>query len=99
MKGIIGARLVCQKGGKIMLRFKATYWDEFMGESGDEHTVWGVCEGPSFAEATKRIEDAFGRELLSVEVMADDDCEDEVFIIDSDTEDWVKEALAHVQHR
>lgn len=82
-----------------MLRFKATYWDEFMSESGDEHTVWGVCEGPSFAEATKRIEDAFGRELLSVEVMADDDCEDEVFIIDSDTEDWVKEALAHVQHR
>ena len=99
MKGIIGARLVCQKGGKIMLRFKATYWDEFMGESGDEHTVWGVCEGPSFAEATKRIENAFGRELLSVEVMADDDCEDEVFIIDSNTEDWVKEALAHVQHR
>lgn len=82
-----------------MLRFKATYWDEFMGESGDEHTVWGVCEGPSFAEATKRIEGAFGRELLSIEVMADDDCEDEVFIIDSDTEDWVKEALAHVQHR
>ena len=82
-----------------MLRFKATYWDEFIGESGDEHTVWGVCEGPSFAEATKRIEDAFGRELLSVEVMADDDYEDEVFIIDSDTEDWVKEALAHVQHR
>ncbi len=99
MKGIIGARLVCQKGGKIMLRFKATYWDEFMGENGDEHTVWGVCEGPSFAEATKRIEGAFGRELLSIEVMADDDCEDEVFIIDSDTEDWVKEALAHVQHR
>lgn len=82
-----------------MLRFKATYWDEFMGESGDEHTVWGVCEGPSFAEATKRIEGEFGNDLLSVEVMAGDDYEDEVFIIDSDTEDWVKEALAHVQHR
>lgn len=80
-----------------MLRFKATYWDEFMGEGGDEHTVWGVCEGPSFVEATKRIEDAFGKDLLSVEVMAEDDYEDEIFLIDSDNEGWLREALAHIQ--
>lgn len=80
-----------------MLKFRATYWDEFMGESGDEHTVWGVCEGPSFAEATKRIEDAFGKDLLSVEVMAQDDYEDEIFLIDSDSEKWVRAALSKIQ--
>lgn len=82
-----------------MLRFKATYWDEFMGESGDEHTVWGVCEGPSFFEATKRIEDAFGEVLLSVEVMAGDDYEDEIFLIDSDNEGWLRAALSNIQER
>lgn len=82
-----------------MLRFKVTYWDEFMGESGDEHTVWGVCEGPSFFEATKRIEDAFGEDLLSVEVMAGDDYEDEIFLIDSDNEGWLRAALSNIQER
>ena len=82
-----------------MLRFKATYWDEFMGESGDEHTVCGVCEGPSFFEATKRIEDAFGKDLLSVEVMAEDDYEDEIFLIDSDNEGWLRAALSNIQER
>lgn len=82
-----------------MLRFKATYWDEFMGESGDEHTVWGVCEGPSFFEATKRIEDAFGKDLLSVEVIAEDDYEDGIFLIDSDNEGWLRTALSNIQER
>ena len=99
MKWIIGARLVCQKGGKIMLRFKATYWDEFMGENGDEHTVWGVCEGPSFSEAVKRVEDAFGNDLIGVEVIAEEDYGDEIFLIDSDSECWLREALAHIQKR
>lgn len=82
-----------------MLRFKATYWDEFMGESGDEHTVWGVCEGPSFFEATKRIEDAFGKDLLSVEVVAGEDYDDEIFLIDSDNEGWLRAALSNIQER
>lgn len=82
-----------------MLRFKATYWDEFMGVNGDEHTVWGVCEGPSFTEATGRIEEAFGKDLLSIEVMAGDDYEDEIFIIDSDSENWVRKALSNIQER
>lgn len=82
-----------------MLRFKATYWDEFMGESGDEHTVWGVCEGPSFSEAVKRVEDAFGNDLLSIEVMAGDDYEDEIFLIDSDNEGWLRAALSNIQER
>lgn len=80
-----------------MLKFKATFWDEFMGVGGDEHTVWGVCEGPSFSEATKRIEDAFGDDLLSVEVVADDDYEDEIFLIDSDNEGWLRTALSNIQ--
>ncbi len=100
MKWIIGAQLVCQKGGKIMLRFKATYWDEFIdgnGGNGDEHTVWGVCEGPSFVEATRRIENAFGKDLLSVEVMAGDDYDDEIFLIDPDSEGWLRTALSNIQ--
>lgn len=79
-----------------MLRFRATYWDEFIGESGDEHTVWGVCEGPSFVEATRRIEDAFGKDLLSVEVIAGDDYEDEIFVVDSDNEGWLRIALSNI---
>lgn len=82
-----------------MIRFKATYWDEFMGENGDEHTVWGVCEGPSLSEAVKRVEDAFGNDLIGVEVTAEEDYGDEIFLIDSDSEGWLREALAHIQKR
>lgn len=80
-----------------MLRFKATYWDEFMDANNNEHTVWGVCEGPSFFEAAKRIEDAFGKDLLSIEVMAEDDYEDEIFLIDSGSESWLRAALSNIQ--
>lgn len=82
-----------------MIRFKATYWDEFMGENGDEYTVWGVCEGPSLSEAVKRVEDAFGNDLIGVEVTAEEDYGDEIFLIDSDSEGWLREALAHIQRR
>lgn len=82
-----------------MIKFKATYWDEFMGENGDEHTVWGVCEGPSLSEAVKRVEDAFGNDLIGVEVTAEEDYGDEIFLIDSDSEGWLREALAHIQKR
>lgn len=82
-----------------MIRFKATYWDEFMDENGDEHTVWGVCEGPSLSEAVKRVEDAFGNDLIGVEVTAEEDYGDEIFLIDSDSEGWLREALAHIQKR
>ena len=82
-----------------MIRFKATYWDEFMGESGDEHTVWGVCEGPFLSEAVKRVEGAFGNDLIGVEVIAEEDYDDEIFLIDNDSEGWLREALAHIQKR
>lgn len=82
-----------------MIRFKATYWDEFMGENGDEHTVWGVCEGPSLSEAVKRVEDAFGNDLIGIEATAEEDYGDEIFLIDGDSEGWLREALAHIQRR
>lgn len=85
-----------------MIKFKATYWDEFMdgnGGNGDEHTVWGVCEGPSLSAAVKRVEDAFGNDLMKVEVVAEEDYDDEIFLIDSDSEGWLREALAHIQKR
>lgn len=79
-----------------MIRFKATYWDEFIGVDGDENTVWGVCEGPSFVEAVRRIEDEFGNDLVSVEVIAGDDYDSKVFVVDSDNEGWLRTALSNI---